>query len=33
MTGFGVEVRDLTARYGTTTALDAVSFEIRPGAI
>ncbi|WP_421743110.1 ATP-binding cassette domain-containing protein [Cellulomonas sp.] len=33
MTGFGVEVRDLTARYGTTTALDAVSFSIRPGVI
>lgn len=33
MTGFAVEVRDLTARYGSTTALDAVSFEIRPGAI
>jgi len=23
MSGFGVEVRDLTVRYGTTTALDA----------
>ncbi|NUU16667.1 ABC transporter ATP-binding protein [Cellulomonas humilata] len=33
MTGFGVEVRDLTARYGTTTALDAVSFTLRPGVI
>jgi ABC-2 type transport system ATP-binding protein len=33
MNGFGVEVHDLTARYGTTTALDAVSFTIRPGAI
>jgi len=33
MTGFGVEVRDLTARYDTTVALDAVSFSIRPGVI
>ena len=33
MTGFGVEVRDLTARYDTTVALDAVSFTIRPGVI
>ena len=33
MSGFGVEVRDLTARYGTTVALDAVSFTIRPGVI
>jgi ABC-2 type transport system ATP-binding protein len=33
MTGFGVEVRDLTARYGTTTALDTVSFTIRPGVV
>ena len=33
MSGFGVEVRDLTARYGRTTALDAVSFTIRPGVI
>lgn len=33
MTGFGVEVRDLTARYGSTTALDAVSFSLRPGVI
>lgn len=33
MSGFGVEVRDLTARYDTTVALDAVSFTIRPGVI
>ena len=33
MSGFGVEVRDLTARYGSTVALDAVSFTIRPGVI
>ena len=33
MSGFGVEVRDLTARYGPTVALDAVSFSIRPGVI
>jgi len=33
MSGFGVELRDLTARYGPTTALDAVSFTIRPGVI
>ena len=33
MSGFGVEVRDLTVRYGSTTALDRVSFDIRPGAI
>jgi ABC-2 type transport system ATP-binding protein len=33
MSGFGVEVRDLTVRYGSTTALDAVSFRIRPGVI
>ncbi|KQR08488.1 ATP-binding cassette domain-containing protein [Cellulomonas sp. Leaf334] len=33
MSGFGVEVRDLTARYDTTVALDAVSFSIRPGVI
>ncbi|GIG22082.1 ABC transporter [Cellulomonas chitinilytica] len=33
MTGFGVQVRDLTVRYGPTTALDQVSFEIRPGVI
>lgn len=33
MSGFGVEVRDLTVRYDRTTALDAVSFGIRPGVI
>jgi len=33
MSGFGVEVRDLTVRYGSTTALDAVTFSIRPGVI
>ncbi|WP_421735164.1 ATP-binding cassette domain-containing protein [Cellulomonas sp.] len=33
MSGFGVEVRDLTVRYGSTTALDRVSFSIRPGVI
>lgn len=33
MSGFGVEVRDLTVRYDTTVALDAVSFSIRPGVI
>ncbi|MET0789473.1 MAG: ABC transporter ATP-binding protein [Cellulomonas sp.] len=33
MSGFGVEVGNLTARYGSTTALDAVSFRIRPGVI
>ncbi|WP_028045376.1 ATP-binding cassette domain-containing protein [Cellulomonas sp. URHE0023] len=33
MSGFGVQVRDLTVRYGSTTALDAVSFDIQPGAI
>lgn len=33
MNGFGVEVRDLTARYDTTVALDTVSFAIRPGVI
>ncbi|WP_456845139.1 ATP-binding cassette domain-containing protein [Cellulomonas sp. P5_C6] len=33
MSGFGVELRDLTARYGSTTALDAVTFTLRPGVI
>ncbi len=33
MSGFGVQVRDLTVRYGDTTALDRVSFDIRPGVI
>jgi len=33
MSGFAVEVRDLTARYDRTVALDAVSFTIRPGVI
>ena len=33
MSGFGVEITDLTVRYGDTTALDAVSFGIRPGVI
>ncbi|WP_456823387.1 ATP-binding cassette domain-containing protein [Cellulomonas sp. P5_E12] len=33
MSGFGVEVRDLTVRYDRTTALEAVSFGIRPGVI
>ncbi|MEZ0446996.1 ATP-binding cassette domain-containing protein [Cellulomonas sp. ICMP 17802] len=33
MSGFGVEVHDLTVRYGSTTALDAVSFSLRPGVI
>jgi ABC-2 type transport system ATP-binding protein len=33
MSGFGVEVRDLTVRYDSTVALDAVSFSIRPGVI
>lgn len=33
MSGFGVQVRDLTVRYGDTTALDAVSFDLRPGVI
>jgi ABC-2 type transport system ATP-binding protein len=33
MSGFGVQVRDLTVRYGSTTALDSVSFDIRPGVI
>jgi len=33
MSGFGVSVKDLTVRYGSTTALDGVSFDIRPGVI
>jgi ABC-2 type transport system ATP-binding protein len=33
MSGFGVQITDLTVRYGTTTALDSVSLDIRPGAI
>ena len=33
MSGFGVQVRDLTVRYGDKTALDAVSFDLRPGVI
>lgn len=33
MSGFGVQVRDLTVRYSDTTALDAVSFDLRPGVI
>jgi ABC-2 type transport system ATP-binding protein len=33
MTGFAVQVRDLTVRYGATTALDTVSFDLRPGVI
>ncbi|MBO3083127.1 ATP-binding cassette domain-containing protein [Cellulomonas fengjieae] len=33
MNGFGVEVRDLMARYDTTVALDTVSFALRPGVI
>ncbi|WP_028049691.1 ATP-binding cassette domain-containing protein [Cellulomonas sp. URHD0024] len=33
MSGFGVHVRDLTVRFDATTALDAVSFDIRPGVI
>ncbi len=33
MSGFGVEVRDLRVRYGSTTALDGVSFTLRPGVI
>lgn len=33
MTGIGVQVRDLTVRYGDTTALDRVSFDLRAGAI
>jgi len=33
MTGFDVQVRDLTVRYGSTTALDTVSFDLRPGVI
>jgi len=32
-TGFGVQVHDLTVRYGAETALDQVSLEIAPGAI
>lgn len=33
MSGFGVQVSDLTVRYGDTTALDGVSFALRPGVI
>jgi len=33
MTGFAVQVRDLTVRYGSTVALDNVSFDLRPGVI
>lgn len=33
MSGFGVQVRDLTVRYGSETALDRVSLEIAPGTI
>lgn len=33
MSGFGVEVRDLAVRYGSTTALDTATFTIRPGVI
>lgn len=33
MSGFGVQVSDLTVRYGETTALDGVSFALRPGVI
>ncbi|WP_426593369.1 ATP-binding cassette domain-containing protein [Cellulomonas sp. McL0617] len=33
MSGIGVQLRDLTVRYGETTALDRVSFDIRAGAI
>ncbi|NLF04287.1 MAG: ABC transporter ATP-binding protein [Actinomycetales bacterium] len=30
---FAVEVRDLTVRYGRTTAVDSVSFDLQPGVI
>ncbi|HEY0187506.1 MAG TPA: ATP-binding cassette domain-containing protein, partial [Cellulomonas sp.] len=33
MTGFGVQIRDLTVRYPDTTAVDGVSLDIEPGAI
>lgn len=33
MTGFGVQVRDLTVRYPDTVAVDGVSLDIEPGAI
>lgn len=33
MNGFGIEVSDLTVRYGDTVALDAASFTVRPGTI
>ncbi|MDM8086265.1 ABC transporter ATP-binding protein [Cellulomonas cellasea] len=33
MSGFGVQVRDLTVRYGSETALDRVSLDINPGTI
>ena len=28
-----IEVRDLTKRYGSTLAVDALSFEVRPGMV
>ena len=28
-----IEVRDLTKRYGSTVAVDALSFEVRPGVV
>jgi ABC-2 type transport system ATP-binding protein len=28
-----IEVRDLTKRYGPTLAVDALSFDVRPGAV
>jgi ABC-2 type transport system ATP-binding protein len=33
MTGLGVQARDLTVRYGDTTAVDGVSFTLQPGRI
>lgn len=33
MTGLGVEIKDLTLRYGATTALDGLSLSLAPGKI